>query len=157
MKMTAGGYDFVGLTSLSYTNEPLSKRRKRSERIRKVQKRTMVIADVAYAFSLWFAAVHLDYLKACDEWVAHKIMLCLSSLWQLAVKVTKQNYVGPKGWPWWIPDTIELGIFCIRSDKEKLSGLTGMTCTLWQMKRYRCNCWHSTEEMQDQFLAMLTS
>lgn len=81
MKMTAGGYGFVGLTSLSYTNEPLSTRRKKNRgRRRKVQKKTMIIADVAYAFGLWFAAIHLDYLKACDEWVAHKIVLCLSSL-----------------------------------------------------------------------------
>lgn len=55
-------------------------KKKSRERRRKVQKRTMIIADVAYAFSLWFAAIHLDYLKACDEWVAHKIVLCLSSL-----------------------------------------------------------------------------
>lgn len=49
MKTTASGYGFVGLTSLSYTNEPLgTRRRKKSrERGRKVQKRTMIIANVA--------------------------------------------------------------------------------------------------------------
>lgn len=48
MNMTASGYGFVGLISLSYTNEPLgTRRRKKSRERRKVQKRTMIIADVA--------------------------------------------------------------------------------------------------------------
>lgn len=78
MKMTVGGYIFVGFESLLYTNEPL--RARRNENRRKVQKRMMIIANAARTFSLWFAAIHLDYLKACDEWVAQKIVLCLSSL-----------------------------------------------------------------------------
>ena len=54
--------------------------KKTKQRRKKVQKRTMNIADVAYAFGLWFAVIHLDYLKACDEWVTHKIVLSFKSL-----------------------------------------------------------------------------
>lgn len=138
--------------SMSYTNKPLSTRRKNNKKIKnkkgkkkKERKKKMSRSYndnsrccIRFQFVVCAydsAAIHLGYLKACDEWVAHKIVLCLSSLWQLAVKVTKQNYIGPKGWLWWIPDTIELGIFCIPSDKEGLLGLTGRTCVLWQMKR----------------------
>lgn len=63
MKMTVGGYVSVGFKSLLYTNYPLSTRRKKKNRS-KAQKRTMIIADAAHAFSLWFAAIHLDYLKS---------------------------------------------------------------------------------------------
>lgn len=76
--MTVGGYVLVGFESLLHTNDPLSTRRKKSRR--KVQKRMIIIANGARTSSLWFAAIHLNYLKACDEWVAQKIVLCLSSL-----------------------------------------------------------------------------
>lgn len=70
MKIT-DSYGFLGLISLSYTNEPLNTRRRRKkikankpkkkkktktnnrERSRRVQKRTIITADIAYAFCFW--------------------------------------------------------------------------------------------------------
>lgn len=73
MKMTASGYGFVGLISLSYTNEPLgTRRRKKNQREKKGPEKNNDHSRCCISFQFVVcaydsAAIHLDYFKACDE------------------------------------------------------------------------------------------